>query len=448
MLEKRRLTWHSIVVIDISLALQLGRVPLTPAGHTVPFPNPSGSDEWEMQRSEPVQTLQAYYAPSANGQSASDPANTLFMAGPGGFGSSCPARTLSTFVLASNVAQLSHKALTIMNSPHSGSDDTILLLQAKIALDSLAGEFSEFYASNTGNLQHTAQSRVDLFLRWCVMRTSIEQILTPQTVLTSCTDVTRILQHKLQSFSWFRTPVPTSMVCLFYASLSLPDAGQRPACKVARQQMRKIFPGLFDRLESMSYLPIDLSEDTISNHFSLAAEAQLGSAMSQSQQATNDGPMDGHSLGSLLNAAASIFDAQPFRTSEGVIAPEHISECAGLPKSGARIDNAQQYSLPHQAMQSLADLFEKTDEVATPGGIEATRIFDSASWFVGSQVIDYYMLTSSFRSGLRPMYSHRWDSLLYRISARRLRPTKFPVLRVFSTVGIMGTVNSRLLVML
>ena len=439
-LEKRRLTWHSIVIIDTSLALQLGRVPLTPAGHTVPFPHTVGSDEWEMQRSENVHTLQAYYMSSADAESAAAPAEGTYLAGAGAFGSSCPARTLSTFVLASNIAQCSHAALTAINSPHSSNDDATTLMHARTALDSLMGDFSEFYMPDASGLQHTAQSKVDLFLRWSVIRIFIEQILAPQTVLSSCASVTRILQHKLQSFSWFRTPMPTSMVCLFFGAMSLPDTGQRPACRAARQQLRKIFPQLLDRLESMSYLPIDFPENLRSTSIALAMEKHGGSAARQDQQVSHDDSAAGHSLNFLLNAAASVFDAQPAQPSENVNANGGISGFSGLSESVPHPNNAHQYSLPHQAMQSLADLFEKTDEVTAPGNLEASRIFDSASWYFSRCASCRPVTDVDTLVGLKRTCCLLWDSSRRPTQVRRPHQTSFPVLRVYWTDGIMAMV--------
>lgn len=333
---------------------------MTPSEHTTPLPTIIDAEEWEMQRSESAQMLDRHYSNELSHHTAQPPSA----------GRSIPARTMSTFNLASRLARISHKALAVLNSPRPSPQDTIQLLEAKSSLDGLVDQFTDFSSSDPSALLHTAQSKIDLFLRLGTIRVLLEQALTPATVLSTCASVERILHVKRQHFSWYRTPVPTLTVCMAFASAGLPDVGQMRICQDGRNQLRKIFPDLLDQLESMTVLS-GLSHSEPATAMRDPSGTQISSAHLDARSVIGNGGSD-HALGSLLVAAASVFEDGSPRPAAN-LQSLHTSDLQSFATATRR-------PIPHQAMQSIADMLAQTDGLADVDEFGTSKMFDSATW--------------------------------------------------------------------
>jgi len=165
------MTWYSIVVLDVLLSCLLGRMPLTPPSdrYTAVLPPSSGHDEWELWRSESVDSLRSLYGnplQHRDGQNSPVPSSSATSS----FGFITPARTLSNFTQMVALARISHTILSVLNNVNRtdggrNNKDLQRLHCARLELDGFASQLNDMQIDDS-SLSSIPQHRVDLHLLW------------------------------------------------------------------------------------------------------------------------------------------------------------------------------------------------------------------------------------------------------------------------------------------
>ena len=155
----RRTTWYCIIHLDVMLCCQLGRCPLTPSSYSTAFPPLTGSDEWELWRSESVSSLRKLYNTNSAG-----PAAVLSP-----YGCVTPTRALSTFNQSILLIKIAHRIVSILNSTISINRDVRLLHSAVHDLDEFRKQLLDIDMIDS-SLSSVPQHRLDLFVLWHYLR--------------------------------------------------------------------------------------------------------------------------------------------------------------------------------------------------------------------------------------------------------------------------------------
>ena len=152
----RRNTWYCIIFLDTLLSCQLGRRPLSLREYSVPKPLESGTDEWELWRSEPVSSLRLAYG-SQPSQFA-DPSTQAH-------GIVTPAKMLSTFIDSIELVEVMQSVLHILNDASRTESQLKSLNILRSTLETFAAKFADIVPSDN-SISNVTQHRLDLCLLW------------------------------------------------------------------------------------------------------------------------------------------------------------------------------------------------------------------------------------------------------------------------------------------
>lgn len=151
-MTSRRSTWYCLVHLDVLLSCQLGKCPLTPSNYKTPLPPTTGIDEWELSRSESVDSLRKLYN-----------ASYVSPVAPNAFGFITPARTLSTFNQTISLISICHRILTVINSTNAQNIE--VLSTTSDELERFRAQLADMEITDI-SLSSVPQHRVDLLLLW------------------------------------------------------------------------------------------------------------------------------------------------------------------------------------------------------------------------------------------------------------------------------------------
>lgn len=156
-----RTTWYCILIVETSLASLLGKPPLLSESAFPPVPPESGPDEWELWRSESVQSLEFSYG-GASGTDANGGLNTSPIQS---FGIITPARTLSTFAQSAILAKMGRQVLSVVNASASSDVENQTLRTSLHKLEDFKQNLSDIEISEN-SLSSVPQHRLDLYATW------------------------------------------------------------------------------------------------------------------------------------------------------------------------------------------------------------------------------------------------------------------------------------------
>lgn len=156
-----RTTWYCILIIETSIASLLGKAPLLSESILPPVPPESGPDEWELWRSESVQSLEFSYG-GASGSDANGGLNTSPVQS---FGIITPARTLSTFAQSAALARMGRQILATVNGPTAPETEVQNLRTSLHRLEDFKQNLADIEISES-SLASVPQHRLDLYSTW------------------------------------------------------------------------------------------------------------------------------------------------------------------------------------------------------------------------------------------------------------------------------------------
>lgn len=155
-----RTTWYCILIVETSIASLLGKAPLLSDSVTPPTPPESGPDEWELWRSESVQSLEFNYGGTASSESSSHNTSPVQS-----FGIITPARTLSTFAQSAALSRLGRQVLTTINGPTPADGEAQALRTSLHKIEDFKQNLTDIEISET-SLSSVPQHRLDLYATW------------------------------------------------------------------------------------------------------------------------------------------------------------------------------------------------------------------------------------------------------------------------------------------
>ena len=155
-----RTTWYCILIVETSLASLLGKAPLLSESTLPPSPPESGPDEWELWRSESVQSLEFSYGGASSSESSS--LNTSPVQS---FGIITPARTLSTFAQSAQLSRLGRQVLAIINGSTPMEQEAQALRTTLHKIEDFKQNLTDIEISEN-SLSSVPQHRLDLYATW------------------------------------------------------------------------------------------------------------------------------------------------------------------------------------------------------------------------------------------------------------------------------------------
>lgn len=157
-------------MLETCLCGLLGKPPLLLDADCPPTPPETGPDEWELWRSESVQSLEFSYG---GGTADTNDLNTSPVQS---FGIITPARTLSTFAQSVTLMKLGRQALASLNAPESSETNVRNLKKCLERLEAFKVHLSDIEISET-SLSSVPQHRLDLYCLWIYWRLNIMNTL-------------------------------------------------------------------------------------------------------------------------------------------------------------------------------------------------------------------------------------------------------------------------------
>lgn len=403
-----RTTWYCILIVETSIASLLGKPPLLSENALPPAPPESGPDEWELWRSESVQSLEFSY-----GGASSSEAGSLNTSPVQSFGIITPARTLSTFAQSAQLSRLGRQVLCVINTSTPDDQEAQMLRTSLHKIEDFKQNLTDIEISEN-SLASVPQHRLDLYATWLHWKVMVLKYLSVCPSPVSLPDLTNACYHSIRHDASFQSSLDAlawqasallsiksrlythyrtcalSLLLPLSASSTWPNSDQvRQSTNASLQQYRRIFPDLVDKIRMATGDPV-YSTTSIrapvptydaaftSPAFSVPGVQQVpampdwpssfgnfgfgngagssGSNMGQSDQQASSS----HALSHLLNN------------------PNMPGQQVGTPSAGTTLHSQDaMYSLPFAAMQNLS---EQVGLQHSSQPFETSKIFDSASW--------------------------------------------------------------------
>lgn len=155
-----RTTWYCILIVETSIASLLGKPPLLTESALPPAPPESGPDEWELWRSESVQSLEFSYGGTSSSDSGSFNTSPVQS-----FGIITPARTLSTFAQSAQLSRLGRQILAVINTSNPADQESQALRTSLHRIEDFKQNLTDIEMSEN-SLSSVPQHRLDLYATW------------------------------------------------------------------------------------------------------------------------------------------------------------------------------------------------------------------------------------------------------------------------------------------
>jgi hypothetical protein len=172
----QRTTWYCILTVETGLATLLGKPVLLSASCAYPpIPPESGPDEWELWRSESVQSLEFSYGGLSSGPSSASNGghgNELNTSPVQSFGIITPARTLSTFAQSATLMRLARQVLDVLNTTSPKDQEAQNLRASLHRLEEFKQNLMDIEISET-SLASVPQHRLDLYSNWLYWKATV-----------------------------------------------------------------------------------------------------------------------------------------------------------------------------------------------------------------------------------------------------------------------------------